>query len=476
MDPREIDSCSPDNEHLYESVKNPSYFAGSWQFLMDGRKWWLLPPLFLLLLIIVVLPSANSPMILWIVLVASTALTLPLIPWFAYLAWVTAAALLGGRVKRVTGAWKGTTKFVFVIPAHDEEGGIASTVMSCRDVDYPLGQFRVVVIADNCIDQTAEVAREAGAEVLERTDLESRGKGYALSYFFRAESPDHPSRGYDAVVVVDADTEVDRSILTAFAERLADGHDWLQCYNTVRNPDESWRTQLMTLAFSLFNGLLLIGQNRSGLSIALRGNGMCLSSRGLARHPWQAHGLTEDVEFSWMLRSRGERIEFVPTTRVLSDLVSSDNLAAKSQRLRWEEGRRSMRAKFRRDLLVSSDLTAYQKVMYLLELYLPPLVPLTLSLTLAASAQLFVSPDPVLRWLSWLSLSIHGIMTLVLLAYLLSPFVVLRLPWRYLRSLRHLPRYAVWKLMLAWSPRPSEWVRTPRELRSDGARLEPIRY
>ena len=142
----------------------------------------------------------------------------------------------------------------------------------------------------------------------------------------------------------------------------------------------------MTIAFSLCNGVLLIGQNRLGLSIGLRGNGMCLTRRGLARHPWEADGLTEDIEFSWMLRSQGERIYFVREARVYSDMVSKDINAAKSQRVRWEEGRRSMRARFLHPLLFSSNLSVYEKLMYLLELTLPSLVSLMLLLMLAASA------------------------------------------------------------------------------------------
>ena len=416
-------------------------------------------------------------MVHWFIFTASFVLTLALIPPFVYLAALTAAALVArsGRVKYVAGTAAGRFKFVFVIPAQDEESGISCTVSSCNDVDYPREQFRVVVVADNCADRTAERARLAGAEVLERTDLERRGKGFALKYFFRAEPPDRADQDYDAVVIIDADTKVDRSILTAFGARIAQGQDWLQCYNTVRNPDVTWRTRLMTLAFSLCNGVLLIGQNRLGLSIGLRGNGMCLTRRGLARHPWEADGLTEDIEFSWMLRSQGERIYFVREARVYSDMVGNDINAAKSQRMRWEEGRRSMRARFLHPLLFLSNLSVYEKLMYLLELTLPSLVSLMLLLILAASAHLLGRPDSVLGSLSWWLRYVHGLMAAVLLAYVLSPFVVLRLPRRYLRSLLYVSRYAVWKLALGLSPRPSSWVRTAREPRSDGLQEELMR-
>ena len=87
-------------------------------------------------------------------------------------------------------------------------------------------------------------------------------------------------------------------------------------------------------------------------------------------------------------------------------------------------------------------------------------------------AHLLGRPDSMLGSLSWWLRYVHGLMAAVLLAYVLSPFVVLRIPGRYLRSLLYLPRYAVWKLALGLSPRPSSWVRTAREPGSDGLQEE----
>ncbi len=396
------------------------------------------------------------------------ALTLILIPPFIYLAVITATALLGRRVmKRPLGGPTGPMRIAFVIPAHNEEAGIGATIASCREVEYPKDQFRVVVIADNCTDQTAEAARLAGAEVLERTDPDHRGKGYALRHFFLADPPGYTDAGYDAVVVVDADTQVDRTILTAFTGRLATGQDWLQCMNTVGNSEESWRTQLLTLSFGLHNGIQLLGQDLLRMSVGLRGNGMCLSRRGLARHSWDAYGLTEDFEFSWMLRTWGERVRFVPETRVVSDMISEDVPAAKVQRQRWEVGRLSMRRKFVGSLIMSDSLTIFQKLMYLLDLFLPSLVSLLLGLLLAGSLCLIRTSDSVFGVIvPWLLLA-HGLMAALLLLYVLSPVVVMGLSGRYLWSLLHLPQYALWKLIAMLGPRPSGWVPTARKS-SDG--------
>ena len=89
----------------------------------------------------------------------------------------------------------------------------------------------------------------------------------------------------DAIVIVDADSTVSPDLLRVFARGLDAGHEWIQCYDCVRNADESWRTRLMAYAFSLINGVTLLGQSCLGLSAALRGNGMCLSTRGLDAGP-----------------------------------------------------------------------------------------------------------------------------------------------------------------------------------------------
>src|SRR4051794_14427886 len=168
--------------------------------------------------------------------------TLVLLPFFAYLALITGAALLGRRREGVAPSCP--PRFVFVIPAHDEEGNIRSTIESCQSVCYDPALYRIIVIADNCSDDTARVAAAAGAEVIERDDISRRSKGHALEFFFRHHSDEAESA--DAVVLIDADTVVDPGILSAFATALAQGQDWIQCYYTVRNPDASWRTRMMT--------------------------------------------------------------------------------------------------------------------------------------------------------------------------------------------------------------------------------------
>ncbi|MFL5409192.1 MAG: glycosyltransferase family 2 protein, partial [Myxococcales bacterium] len=110
--------------------------------------------------------------------------------------------------------------FDVVVPAHDEEAGIAATLRSLREMDWPLDLFRVVVVADNCSDRTAAIAASEGAQVLRRDDPARIGKGWALRVAFSRSL--YEARA-DAVVVVDADTLVSANLLRSFAARLAQG-------------------------------------------------------------------------------------------------------------------------------------------------------------------------------------------------------------------------------------------------------------
>ena len=391
--------------------------------------------------------------------------TLALAPFFLFLGVVTVAAIVGRSILSGSGtaSTSGRNRFLIVIPAHDEAGVIGATIRSCQTLDYDPSLFSIRVIADNCTDSTAREAREAGALVVERHDPTRRSKGHALEYFFTQVPEGRPDAGYDAAVLIDADTNVDPGLLRSFDSALGQGKDWIQGYYTVRNPDASWRTRMMTYAFSLANGVWMLGLDRLGLGVGLKGNGMCFSSKGLQRFPWKAHGLVEDMEFAQMLRVHGERVRFEPGARVYGEMVSRGGPGATSQRRRWEAGRRSLRGNFARPLAGSPFLGPLQKTCYLLDLFFPPLVTLALGLVAVASVHLLAAWDGRFLPLSQTLLPVHAAMLGMLVVYALSPTLILALPARYLASLFALPYYIAWKLLIAAGRGPKAWVRTPRE-------------
>ncbi len=401
----------------------------------------------------------------WIILLSNLAL----VPYFLFLLAIALASLLPRRARRPGGEPR--SRFLVVIPAHDEESGVAATVASCRDADYPESLFSVLVIADNCTDRTASVAAEAGARVVERFDALRKSKGYAIGYLIERLIASGEFDALDALVVIDADTTIDRDLLRRFDEDLRAGHDWIQCYYTVANPDQSWRTRLMTYAFSLFNGVMPLGQAALGSSVGLRGNGMGFSTRGLRRRPWASYGLVEDMEFSWMLRLDGERVAFEPSSRVYGAMLGTGGTAAAHQRRRWEFGRREVRRRYLGPLLRSDRMGRWEKLVSLCELTIPTLgmllclylVFMTLDLLAFAAAP----SDQVLVRQGLLGCA--AIMSASLGLYAVTPFLAMGLPWKYARALAFVPIYVAWKALISVGGRPQGWVRTAREAPADAA-------
>jgi len=390
------------------------------------------------------------------------AMTLPF-SWLMFRIWDTAIR----RQHKARGApLELVTHFVILVPAHNEATSIGATIKSLKDLDYPKHQLEIIVIADNCEDTTANIARQEGAQVLERFDQEKKSKGFALEYGLELlqKREKHP----DAIVIVDADSLVDRSLLKAFDRRLQSGQDWLQAYYTVANADDSWRTQMMNLAFAHFNGVWLLGQDALGLGSALRGNGMAFSWKGLERCPWQAYGLAEDLEFSWRLRLAGERVFFVPEVRVYGEMIDRNPAASASQRLRWEHGRKQLRKTFFREIRQAHWSWA-RKFLCLSDLFMPALAAYTLRLGLILTTALALNAIDMSPFFeAWpgvfLGLALGQILNFGI--YLLMPFFLMNLPKRYVKLIGIAPLYAFWKVGLLLKRAPAAWVRTERKKRS----------
>jgi cellulose synthase/poly-beta-1,6-N-acetylglucosamine synthase-like glycosyltransferase len=422
----------------------------------------------------------------WVVLVL---LHILLIPYFLFILAISVAALAPRRTARRPDLDDGRSdytlkssasapppfsKFMVVIPAHDEEPVIATVVKSCLELDFPHALFEVVVIADNCSDRTAFLAERAGARVIERFDELKKSKGYAIDFLIETLQKSAEIDSIDALVIVDADSTVDSKLLRAFDSELKAGHEWLQAYYTVANPDESWRTRLLAYSFSLFNGVMPLGKNRLGQSAEFKGNGMCFSVKGLKRVPWRSHGLVEDMEFSWTVRMAGGKIAFVPDVSVYGVMLPGGGVAAAGQRRRWEFGRRELRKRFVRSLIQSNQHGFWEKLFLLCELTLPSLAGLVVMFAVVAMADclcLLSSPSSPGAFLRPFLFGCLALMTMALAIYALTPFLRLRLPWRYGLSVIAFPVYLIWKFRVTLRGRPDQWVRTPREASTGGSRL-----
>lgn len=268
--------------------------------------------------------------------VLSTVFTLVAMPLLAAALYLLATTLLSRRALPVRATVALETRFVVVVPAHNEEAGLPATLQSLQALEYPASHRRVLVIADNCTDRTADVARAHGAEVLVRTNDTLRGKGFALEAAI-AQLRAEPAPSWDALVVVDADTDVSPNLLTAAHARMALGAQALQVAYLTRGG--SAPLQIVT-EVALWASHVIRGRAREslGLSVGLRGNGMVLARTALDHVPYAAFSAVEDLEYGILLAQAGIRVGFVPETVVRGDMPTDDRAVA-TQRHRWIGGR-----------------------------------------------------------------------------------------------------------------------------------------
>ena len=248
--------------------------------------------------------------------------------------WVLAVCSFFYR-SRVRLSHEKRTRFLVLIPAHNEELGMLSTLESLGQLNYARDEYRVVVIADRCTDKTAAIARSLNAQCFER--LEGRtGKGAALAWGIQEAKKAQIL--FDAVVIVDADTVVDRDLLAAFDQAFQAGYHVQQGYNYISNPWTSPFTRIIAVTGVLRNGRYYAGKTVLGLQGMLTGTGMCLSARIIDDHGWTAFSVGEDWELSVDLLLAGNTIYFNPAAKTFAK--ESQNLKqAGHQRLRWAGGR-----------------------------------------------------------------------------------------------------------------------------------------
>jgi cellulose synthase/poly-beta-1,6-N-acetylglucosamine synthase-like glycosyltransferase len=332
-----------------------------------------------------------------------------------------------------------------------------------------------VVVADNCTDDTAALARAGGALVLERQDATRRGKGYALAWAFeRLLGPDSPleqegaAGAIAAFAIVDADTEVAPDFLSRMAARLPSSPLTeplaLQGYYGVQNPEGGWRAALMEAAFDLVNHVRPLGAERLGLYVGLKGNGMVFTRALLRAAPWSGSSITEDIDYGLdLLLHHGWRVRYVPEARVRAQMPVGGQ-GATTQRERWERGRYQL-LRARVPGLIAQGLRRFDRRLLsaALDLLTPPLAELCVLLALwAAAAGIGWRLGALgIGWLIGCGAALIGL-GLYLLGGLKASGAS---PLAY-KALLRAPFYIVWKLAL-YALRltrrgDNEWVRTAR--------------
>ncbi len=394
----------------------------------------------------------------WLLLFAQILLALPIL----YLCVVSASAVYSERRRKGTQTTGETpashTDFAILIPAHDEEMILGTLLENLRNLTYPRERYTVYVVADNCTDTTAELARKSDSvRVYERFDQTKRGKGYALNWLMR--ELEEAQRVHDAYVILDADSVVCPTFLLSLNRELLRGTEALQARYTVLNATASPGSALRWIALSLVNYVRPLGRTNLGGSSTLNGNGMCFSRNFLLRHPWQSFSLAEDYHYYLTLVEHGERVQYVPDAVVRAQMPTTF-ARMRTQDIRWESssGGRSSWAVALHLFAGGIRQRDFVRIEALAELLTPPLSQLVAGCLLTLILSLLIWP--------WPGLLLSILLIVGLMVYIGSAFYLLRPPQQMYKALLYAPAFMLWKLwvyfVLRRSKKHTRWVRTSR--------------
>jgi cellulose synthase/poly-beta-1,6-N-acetylglucosamine synthase-like glycosyltransferase len=349
-------------------------------------------------------------------------------------------------------------RFALLVPAHDEAAVIGETL---RSLTAELGpRDRMLVVADNCTDDTASLAHQAGAEVAERADPERRGKGYALAFGLERLAADPP----DVVIVFDADCWVASGSLRLLAEQARAAHRPVQADYLLSPPGSPSPLALVSaFAFLVRNRVRPLGLARLGMPCHLTGTGMAFPWDVIRLAPPLGSSLVEDLLMGIELAIMGYAPIYSGDVRVVSVLPDGKK-AARGQRKRWEHGQLATLRTKAPGLIIRGIATLRPRLLALgLDLLVPPLALLVGMLVVA-----FLLTGAASFWLhaSWFAPEVVGISLVVVGAAVVLAW--LRFALRVIRPVQMLmiPFYLLWKVPLYLSllirGRQRTWERTER--------------
>ena len=226
-------------------------------------------------------------------------------------------------------------RFMAIIPAHNEEAVVANLVESLKKQNYDKQLYDIYVIADNCTDNTAKVARDAGAIVYERFDETKKTKGYALNWFLQQKIKENAP--YDALFVFDADNIVHPDFIKNMNKKLCQGEDVVQGYRDIKNPTDSWITAGYAIFYWTMHRFYHLARYNIGLSPLLNGTGFMVKFDVIKPQGWDTVTLTEDIEFSLQRIIKGKRLGWA-TDAIVYDEQPVGFKQSWSQRSRWTIG------------------------------------------------------------------------------------------------------------------------------------------
>lgn len=238
--------------------------------------------------------------------------------------------------------------FAILIAGRNEEKVIGQLIESIQSQNYNQKLLKIFIVADNCTDKTAEVARLAGqrgdgtcsVEVFERFNTELVGKGYALDYLLeKIESlPDFTEDKYDAYLIFDADNLLDKNYIHEMNKVLDAGYDVSTSYRNSKNFNSNWISASTAMGFLRECRFMHTPRAILNSSTFISGTGFMVSSKILnTKTGWKYTTMTEDIEFSTVQISKGSKITYCDDA-IFYDEQPTTFKASWNQRMRWQKG------------------------------------------------------------------------------------------------------------------------------------------
>ena len=242
-------------------------------------------------------------------------------------------------------------RFMAIIPAHNEEAVVGNLIESLKNQTYNKDLYDIYVIADNCTDNTAKIAKEAGAIVYERYDETKKTKGYALNWFLQQKiAEDAP---YDAFFVFDADNIVDKNFIKNMNKKLCQGEDVVQGYRDIKNPSDNWITAGYAIFYWQMHRFYHLARYNLGLSPLLNGTGFMVKFDVVKPQGWDTETLTEDIEFSLKRIIKGKKLGWA-TDAIVYDEQPTGFRQSWSQRSRWTVGHIQCIKRYTKELAIAA--------------------------------------------------------------------------------------------------------------------------
>lgn len=227
-------------------------------------------------------------------------------------------------------------RYAILIAARNEETVIGNLLDSISEQDYPSELLTVFVIADNCTDKTAEIARQKGAVCYERFDSEKRTKGYALEFLFEQIECDYGIESFEGYFLFDADNLLRHDFISRMNDAFDSGEEVVVSYRNTKNLGDGWLSASYALHWLRTCRLEHCGRSLFNIAGRIQGTGFVFSSK-YVKDGWHYVSLTEDRAFSSDVVAKGGRIAYQHEAQFYDEQPNRIRVACR-QRLRWAKG------------------------------------------------------------------------------------------------------------------------------------------